>query len=165
MRSVPTTSLDLADPAFLADPYPFLARERASHEVAWHEPSQSFLTFSHATVGAVQRDLEQIGLVARAEAERNVRMIRQLEVMQEQVAALRLANGRIVEGAEAILAASQEIGRGTQQIAAVARVNAGHHFDQRAFSGAVFAHQGMNFTGPGVEIDAVERDDAGKDLG
>lgn len=56
MPSVPTTSLDLTAPAFLADPYPFLAQERARHEIAWHEPSQSFLTFSHAAVSAVQRN-------------------------------------------------------------------------------------------------------------
>jgi unspecific monooxygenase len=56
MRSVPTTSLDLHDPAFVADPYPFFAEERARHAVAWHEPSGMYLTFAHATVGQVQRD-------------------------------------------------------------------------------------------------------------
>jgi unspecific monooxygenase len=56
MRSVPTTSLDLHDPAFVADPYPFFAEERARHAVAWHEPSGMYLTFAHATVGKVQRD-------------------------------------------------------------------------------------------------------------
>ncbi len=56
MRSAPTTSLDLTDPAVVADPYPFFARERAEHAVAWHEQSGSFLTFSHAAVSAVQRD-------------------------------------------------------------------------------------------------------------
>lgn len=56
MRSVPTTSLDLTDPDVVADPYPHFAREREQHAVAWHEPSQRYLTFSHATVGAVQRD-------------------------------------------------------------------------------------------------------------
>lgn len=56
MRSVPTTSLDLTDPAVVADPYPFLAEERSRHAVAWHEPSQMFLAFDHATVSAVQRD-------------------------------------------------------------------------------------------------------------
>jgi unspecific monooxygenase len=55
MRSVPTTSLDLAAPEVVADPYPFLAEERDRHAVAWHEPSQSFLTFTHATVSTVQR--------------------------------------------------------------------------------------------------------------
>jgi len=56
MRSVPTTSLDLTDPAFVDDPYPFLAEERARHPVAWHEPSGMYLVFDHATVSAVQRD-------------------------------------------------------------------------------------------------------------
>jgi cytochrome P450 len=56
MRSVPTTSLDLREPAFVADPYPFFAEERARHAVAWHEPSGMYLTFAHATVGQVQRD-------------------------------------------------------------------------------------------------------------
>ena len=55
MRSVPTTSLDLSAPEVVADPYPFLAEERARHAVAWHEPSQSWLTFTHATVSTVQR--------------------------------------------------------------------------------------------------------------
>ncbi|MGV3562523.1 MAG: cytochrome P450, partial [Nocardioides sp.] len=44
------------DPAVVADPYPFFARECAEHAVAWHEQSGSFLTFSHAAVSAVQRD-------------------------------------------------------------------------------------------------------------
>ncbi len=56
MPSVPTTSLDLDDPAFVADPYPFLAAERAQHAVAWHEASQRFLVFGHAEVSSAQRD-------------------------------------------------------------------------------------------------------------
>jgi cytochrome P450 len=52
----PTTTLDLTDPAFVADPYPHFDAERAAHPVAWHEPSGMFLTFSHATVSAVQRN-------------------------------------------------------------------------------------------------------------
>ncbi len=55
MRSVPTTSVDLGDPAFVADPYPFFAEERR-HPVAWHEPSGRYLTFDHASAAAVQRD-------------------------------------------------------------------------------------------------------------
>jgi unspecific monooxygenase len=54
MRSVPTTSLDLTDPAFVADPYPFFAEERR-HPVAWHESSGMFLTFDHASASTVQR--------------------------------------------------------------------------------------------------------------
>src|SRR3954454_3462138 len=56
MRSVPTTSLDLADPDFVADPYPFFAEERRRHTVAWHEASGSYLTFDHPSVSAVQRN-------------------------------------------------------------------------------------------------------------
>ena len=56
MRSVPTTSLDLGDPEVVADPYPFFAEERGAHPVAWHEPAGMYLTFDHASVGAVQRD-------------------------------------------------------------------------------------------------------------
>ncbi len=41
MRSVPTTSLDLAAPDVVADPYPLFAAERARHPVAWHEASGS----------------------------------------------------------------------------------------------------------------------------
>jgi unspecific monooxygenase len=55
MRSVPTTSLDLGDPAFVADPYPFFAEERR-HPVAWHEPSGMYLAFDHASAAAVQRN-------------------------------------------------------------------------------------------------------------
>lgn len=56
MLSVPTTSLDLTSPDVVADPYPYFAQERDRHAVAWHEASGMYLTFSHATVGAVQRD-------------------------------------------------------------------------------------------------------------
>ena len=56
MPSVPTTSLDLGDADVVADPYPHFARERSRHEVAWHEPSGTWLTFSHAAAGAVLRN-------------------------------------------------------------------------------------------------------------
>jgi len=56
MPSVPTTSLDLGDGDFVADPYPHFARERSHHQVAWHEASGTWLTFSHAAAGAVLRD-------------------------------------------------------------------------------------------------------------
>ncbi len=52
----PTSTLDLDDPATVADPYPLLAEERARHAVAWHEPSSRWLAFSHAAVSAVQRN-------------------------------------------------------------------------------------------------------------
>src|SRR4051794_39377949 len=56
MRSVPTTPLDLSSAEGVADPSPPFAEARARHEIAWHDASGRFLTFSHATVGAVQRD-------------------------------------------------------------------------------------------------------------
>src|SRR5688500_15882979 len=56
MPSVPTTSIDLSARDVVADPYPHFARERSRHEVAWHEPSGTWLTFSHAAAGAVLRD-------------------------------------------------------------------------------------------------------------
>jgi len=62
MPSVPTTSLDLGDPAFVADPYPFFAEERRRAPVAWHEPSGSYLTFDHPSASTVQRtrDLQRL---------------------------------------------------------------------------------------------------------
>ncbi|WP_141012667.1 cytochrome P450 [Nocardioides sambongensis] len=56
MPSVPTTSLDLGDPALVADPYPRFAEERARHRVAWHDGLGMWLAFDHASVSAVQRD-------------------------------------------------------------------------------------------------------------
>jgi cytochrome P450 len=58
MRSDPmtSTSLDLTSAEVVADPYPFFERERAQHAVAWHEPSQSWLAFSHEAASAVLRD-------------------------------------------------------------------------------------------------------------
>ena len=58
MPSAPmrSTSLDLSSPALAADPYPALAQERALGPLAWHEPSRMYLTFDHATAGAVLRD-------------------------------------------------------------------------------------------------------------
>ncbi len=56
MPSVPTTSLDLGDPGFVVDPYPWFAEERARHPVAWHEQLGRWLVFDHAGVSAVQRD-------------------------------------------------------------------------------------------------------------
>jgi unspecific monooxygenase len=51
-----TTRLDLTDPDVVADPYPHFAEERRHGPLAWHEPSGRFLTFDHATAGAVLRD-------------------------------------------------------------------------------------------------------------
>jgi cytochrome P450 len=56
MPSAPTTSIDLGAADVVADPYPHFARERSRHDVAWHEPSGMWLTFTHATAGAVLRN-------------------------------------------------------------------------------------------------------------
>jgi unspecific monooxygenase len=56
MPSAPTTSIDLGAAEVVADPYPHFTAERARHEVAWHDPSRSWLTFSHAAASAVLRD-------------------------------------------------------------------------------------------------------------
>src|SRR3954469_480011 len=64
MPSVPTTWLDLGDADVVEDPYPHFARERSQHEVAWHEPSGTWLTFSHAAAGLVLRD-RRLGRVWR----------------------------------------------------------------------------------------------------
>ncbi len=52
----PTTTVDLTDPALVADPYPCFAAERRRHPVAWHEESGRYLTFDHAAASAVQRN-------------------------------------------------------------------------------------------------------------
>ena len=51
-----STDRDLADPALIADPYPWFAQMRAAGDVAWHEPSGTLLVFSHAAVNAALRD-------------------------------------------------------------------------------------------------------------
>ena len=51
-----TVSLDLADPAFVADPYPALAELRAAGPIVWHEPSDRWLATTHDAVSAVLRD-------------------------------------------------------------------------------------------------------------
>src|SRR4051794_22842523 len=56
MPSVPTTSIDLTAADVVADPYPYFAAERQRHDVAWHEGTQSWLTFTHASASAVLRD-------------------------------------------------------------------------------------------------------------
>jgi unspecific monooxygenase len=53
---MPTTRIDLTDPSLVADPYPSFAEERGRHAIAWHEPSEMWLTFDHAAANAVLRD-------------------------------------------------------------------------------------------------------------
>ena len=43
-------------------------------------------------------------------------------------------------------------------------INAGEHLHQGGFSGAIFAHQGMDFPGANLEIDINQRVNAGKAL-
>jgi cytochrome P450 len=52
---MPTTTLDLTDPAVVTDPYPYFADERRRHRVAWHDRSGMWLTFDHASANAVLR--------------------------------------------------------------------------------------------------------------
>lgn len=56
MPDTPLATIDLAAPDFVHDPYPGFARERALHPVAWHEPTQMYLGFSHAANFQIQRD-------------------------------------------------------------------------------------------------------------
>ena len=48
--------------------------------------------------------------------------------------------------------------------AGIGRVGAGDDVDQRRLAGAVLAEQHMNFAAPQIEIDAFQRDHAGKPL-
>ena len=49
-------TLDLTDPAFVADPYPGLAELRAEGSLLWHEPMGVWLATTHASVSRVLRD-------------------------------------------------------------------------------------------------------------
>jgi len=48
--------LDFADPEFVRDPYPALARLRERGPVTWHAPTGRWLAAGHAAAGAVLRD-------------------------------------------------------------------------------------------------------------
>lgn len=48
--------LDLSAAEFIADPYPEFARLRREAAMAWHEPSQMWLVFTHQACNAVLRD-------------------------------------------------------------------------------------------------------------
>jgi cytochrome P450 len=58
--------IDFSDPAFVADPYPGLARLRESAPLSFHAPSGRWLAASHAAAGAVLRD-RQLGRFWRDE--------------------------------------------------------------------------------------------------
>lgn len=47
---------DLADPAFVADPYPLLAELQAAAPIFWYEPSRQWVVTRHALVHAALRD-------------------------------------------------------------------------------------------------------------
>ena len=49
-------TVDLADPGFVADPYPTLAELRKAGSMVWHEPSDRWLATTHAAVTRVLRD-------------------------------------------------------------------------------------------------------------
>src|SRR3954449_7769943 len=54
--AAPVTTLDLTDPAVVADPYPAFLRARAAAPVQWHEGLGLWLAFAHAEANAVLRD-------------------------------------------------------------------------------------------------------------
>ena len=58
MTSAPRhlTDLDLTDPAFLDDPYPTLARARASAPLVWHEQTGQWLAVTYAAANGLLRD-------------------------------------------------------------------------------------------------------------
>ena len=49
-------TVDLADPGFVADPYPVMAELRKAGPMVWHEPSDRWLATTHAAVTRVLRD-------------------------------------------------------------------------------------------------------------
>ena len=49
-------TVDLADPGFVADPYPPLAELRKAGPMVWHEPSDRWLATTHDAVTRVLRD-------------------------------------------------------------------------------------------------------------
>jgi len=51
-----TSTLDLTDPAFVADPYPALADQRAAGPIVWHEPTGRWLATTHDAVSQTLRN-------------------------------------------------------------------------------------------------------------
>jgi cytochrome P450 len=49
-------TVDLADPGFVADPYPALAELRKAGPMLWHEPTERWLATTHEAVSRVLRD-------------------------------------------------------------------------------------------------------------
>ena len=48
--------LDLADPGFVDDPYPALARLRETAPLVWHEPTGQWLALTYAAANGLLRD-------------------------------------------------------------------------------------------------------------
>lgn len=55
LAEVQLAEVDLADPGFVADPYPRLAQLREQGPLLWHEPTQMWLATTHAAVSQVLR--------------------------------------------------------------------------------------------------------------
>lgn len=51
-----------------------------------------------------------------------------------------------------------------QYLAGISGMHAGNHFNQGRFAGPVFAQKGVNFAAFKVEINILQRLDAGKEL-
>jgi len=71
-------------------------------------------------VASVQRDLEEINVLLEAEVQKNRTISEALARSDTEVAALSSANGVILQGAEAIVAALTQAAQGARQIAAAA---------------------------------------------
>ena len=56
MTSRAEGTLDLADPAFVDDPYPTLARLRESAPLVWHEQTGQWLALTYAAANGLLRD-------------------------------------------------------------------------------------------------------------
>ena len=59
-----TTSFDLHDPAFVADPYPALARAREQAPIVWHEGMGQWVTTTHQAASDVLRN-RRLGRIFR----------------------------------------------------------------------------------------------------
>jgi methyl-accepting chemotaxis protein len=71
-------------------------------------------------VASVQRDLEEINVLLEAEVQKSRTISEALARSDTEVAALSSANGVILQGAEAIVAALTQAAQGARQIAAAA---------------------------------------------
>lgn len=93
-----------------------LARESATNA----EQAKDVVEVMRGQIALVRRDLEQIAMASEDEVGRNRSIMARLESIVTEVEGLRASNGQIADGARIILAAVQEVGKGTQQVASVA---------------------------------------------